>query len=156
MGTEGENLVRKCKQRLKRCLKHNVYIRITYGTKKIAMFCSNKDKTPDALKSHCVYEFKCPGCSKGYIGKTDRNFLTRTEEHGTHSKDQDTVVYKHLQSCAHFHDILSIYNINISRINDRTNIAQHIFHAATDNTKIVAMNDHWDQLCFLESLHTRH
>ena len=91
MGTEGENLVRKCIQRLKRCLKDNISIRVTYSTKRMVMFCSNKDKTPDDLKSHCVYKFQCP----------DRNFLTRVEEHGTHSKDQDTVVYKN-----HAHPIM--------------------------------------------------
>ena len=40
-------------------------------------YCFNtKDKVPEYLKSHIVYEFCCPVCNSKYIGKTDRNFGT--------------------------------------------------------------------------------
>ena len=28
-----------------------------------------------------IYKITCPGCFKEYVGKTDRNFMTRLEDH---------------------------------------------------------------------------
>ena len=33
-------------------------------------YCNPKDRIPDYLKSCEVYEFSCPACNAGYIGKT--------------------------------------------------------------------------------------
>ena len=84
-----------------------------------------------------------------------QNFLTRVEEHGTHSKDQDTVVYKHMQSCIPYFDMISLYNVNVLRSTDSPNLTQHIYHSVRNNTGLLAQNDHWDQLCYLESLHIK-
>ena len=43
-----------------------------YDMKKVAFFCSNKDRVPVNLQSHVIYQFECPGCKVKYIGKTDR------------------------------------------------------------------------------------
>ena len=32
-------------------------------------------------KSECY--FQCPGCFKEFVGKTDRNFIPRFDEHNT-------------------------------------------------------------------------
>ena len=47
----------------------------------MSYYCNTKDRIPDYLKSHVVYEFSCPACNAGYIGKTDRNLGTRIKEH---------------------------------------------------------------------------
>ena len=67
----------------------------------MAMFCSNKDRLPDTLKSNDIYEFGCIGCAETYIGKTDRNFGIRVDEHGSYRKDQNTAVYTHLTCVKH-------------------------------------------------------
>ena len=47
------------------------------------MFCSNKDNIQFQQKANVVYRITCPGCYTKYIGKTDRNILTRKDEHRT-------------------------------------------------------------------------
>ena len=118
------------------------------------MFCSNKDKIPDSLKSNCVYHFTCPGCASDYVGKTDRNFITRITEHGTYRKDQTSAVYNHLSSCPSFKELLSIFMLPCDRDASMLsiNIPQHILETVKNNTKIIALNDSWVQLCFLEAL----
>ena len=96
LSKEGELLLSNCIKKLKRSLKENTNLKVSYNTKKLSMFVSTKDKTPDNLKSHCIYEFRCPACSKCYIGKTDRNFESRLVEHGTPRKGQNTAMYSHL------------------------------------------------------------
>ena len=156
MGLEGERIVKKCIRRLKPCFKKQVRFRVIYGTKRVAMFCSNKDKIPNELKSNCVYEFKCPGCSERYIGKTDRNFLTRVIEHGAYRKDQNTAVYKHLISCDHFNETLELLQIPCENTNSiRINIAQHLNETAKNSIKLLRQNNDWRQLCFLEALYIR-
>ena len=73
IGHQGESLVKKCISKLKRYKKDkNIKFIVMYDTKKMAFFCSNKDKTQDSLCSNIIYEFSCPGCSAKYVGKTER------------------------------------------------------------------------------------
>ena len=121
------------------------------------MFCSNKDKIPTSLKSNCIYEFNCPGCSAKYIGKTDRNFETRITEHGTHRNNQDTNVYKHLTCCASFREIIQLLNLptdNNLRI-PKIILEPYILNAAFNNTEVLCTNNNWVQLCFLEALYIK-
>jgi len=158
LGKEGENLVRKCIQRLKHSFKTEVRFKVSYDTKKLAMFCSNKDKIPVGLKSNCIYQFKCPGCSESYIGKTDRNFDTRVAEHGSHRKDQDTIVYKHLSNCTSFHEIIQMLNLpmtNNSSFAPKAVIQPYILNAAIKNIECLSTNNNWTQLCFLEALYIK-
>ena len=37
--------------------------------------------TPLLSSSNLVYHFECPGCMKGYIGKTESTLFNRTKEH---------------------------------------------------------------------------
>ena len=153
-GKEGEKLVNRCVRRLKYCFKPDAIVkfRISYNTKKLAIFCSNKDKIPLGLKSNCIYEFTCPCCSASYIGKTDRNFDTRVNEHGTHSKGQDTVVYQHLQECTEFKYYVTL--LNMPCVNDRSKVKSidaYIHHTVRNNTTLIQYNDNWLQLCFLEA-----
>ena len=72
LGNKGEELVKTCIHKLKRCFKTNVKFVSSYDTKKCAMFCSVKDKIPTHQKSNVIYTIKCLGCGEDYIGKTDR------------------------------------------------------------------------------------
>ena len=69
---------------MKRCVKTNEKFVILYDTKKIAMFCSAKDKIPTYQKSNVLYSIRCPGCGDEYVGKTDRYVITRMSEYPTH------------------------------------------------------------------------
>ena len=55
MGNEGEQLAKCCIKKLKRCFKEpqKVKFKVLYSTRKMVMFCSNKDKIPGSLKSNC-------------------------------------------------------------------------------------------------------
>ena len=114
------------------------------------MFCGLKDKVPSNLQSHVIYEFCCPGCHSKYIGKTDRNFGTRLDEHGSINNDQTSAISSHLLSCTHFHEMVSL--INIGNSDDSINVQSHVLEAVRKHTNIVARNDNWVQLCFLETL----
>jgi len=120
------------------------------------MFCSNKDKITEDLKSNAIYKFRCPGCSDEYIGKTDRNFRTRVLEHGSYRKDQNTNVYKHLSACKYYDEITSLFALPCGD-NKRVclNTPQHLIETAIDSINILARNDDWVQLCFLESLYIK-
>ena len=76
-----------------------------YKTNKLAMFCSNKDKLIPLNKANVVYLFTCPGCSKTYIGKTERNLITRLEEH---VEGRESAINLHLNVCSSYHDTLSL------------------------------------------------
>ena len=150
LGTEGEHLVKKCVRRLKHNFRTCVKIKVHYKTHKMAMFCGLKDKVPSNLQSHVIYEFCCPGCHSKYIGKTDRNFGTRLDEHGSINNDQTSAISSHLLSCTHFHEMVSL--INIGNSDDSINVQSHVLEAVRKHTNIVARNDNWVQLCFLETL----
>ena len=47
------------------------------------MFCSAKDSIPIKQKTNVICKIKYLGCKEGYIGKTDRNLVTRLNEHGS-------------------------------------------------------------------------
>ena len=66
-------------------------------TKDRIINCNTKDWIPDYLKSHVIYEFSCPACNAGYIGKTDRNLGTRIKEHC--GLDKNSPVFNHLAEC---------------------------------------------------------
>ena len=50
------------------------------------------------MKSYVVYQFNCPGCNNSYIGKTERNLRTRTEEHAC--SDERSAIYGHIKGCS--------------------------------------------------------
>ena len=45
-----------------------------------------KDLIPKFMKSYVVYQFNCQGFNDRYIGKTECNLCTRTEEHASSDK----------------------------------------------------------------------
>ena len=46
------------------------------------MFCTTKDRIISNQKANVVYIIRCPGCRNDYVGKKDKNLITRLSEHG--------------------------------------------------------------------------
>ena len=47
-------------------------------------------------------------CKEDYVGKTDRNLVTRLNEHAFH---EDQPMYQHLSKCEHFSHIVDLYRL---------------------------------------------
>ena len=77
---QGEKLIKNLVKKLKRHIDEPFKLRNICRTKKLSYYCNTKDKVPEYLKSHIVYEFCCPACNSKYIGKKDQNFGTRVQE----------------------------------------------------------------------------
>ena len=57
---------------------------------------SPKDFVPDSLKSRVVYQFTCASCGARNIGKTNRHFNTRVNEHLL--QDKNSHIFKLLSA----------------------------------------------------------
>ena len=120
-------------------------------------FLGKKDKIPDLSRSNLVYQFTCPGCSKAYIGKTERNLATRLSEHSDPLK---SAISKHLTDCEHANFILDLNNLydnlNNSDIHQPDTSFTHLDLLRT-NTKILhsLQNNNSNLLLFLEALHIK-
>ena len=119
-----------------------------YKTNKLAMFCSNKDKVDLLNKANVVYLFTCPGCSKTYIGKTERNLITRLEEH---VEGRESAINSHLNSCILYHDYISIFTI----FYDKFSFQSHEHTTITSFTKILNVETNWLKLLFLEAYYIK-
>ena len=64
IGKPGTDFIRNFRSKMLRHL--NTLCNIT------SFFVSCKDKIPKEFQSSIIYKFSCPGCSKSYIGKTNR------------------------------------------------------------------------------------
>ena len=54
-----------------------------------------KDRTPDYLRSNCVYHITC-SCGMSYVGQTERNIKIRMDEHSKTSGANLSAVGRHL------------------------------------------------------------
>ena len=153
LGKKGETLLTSLKRKMKRCLKEDVKFITSYNTKKMAMFCSAKDKIKTPQKANIIYDIQCPACKEHYIGKTDRCFVTRLDEHGSR---HDQPMFQHLVNCQQFLEELSILNLPISDNNiPEVELNSHIMNAVHNNSKVLDYNNNWSQLCFLEAFYIK-
>ena len=74
---------RNCFKKVQKCLKENVYFITCYETKKTVMFCSTKYSIPIHRKAKVICKVTSHGCNEAYVGKTDRNSVTRLNEHAS-------------------------------------------------------------------------
>ena len=102
-------------------------------TKKLSYYCNRKDKVPECLISHIVYEFCCPAYNSKYIGKAHQNFGTRVQEHS--DSDKTSLVYNHLLECKHFNYAVKLHSLPPS--NNLVEYLQHVKIAVYGNTKII-------------------
>ena len=72
------------------------------------MFCNTKDSISAEQKSNVIYRISWPRCFQKYAGKTDRNLITRLNEHGT---KVDQPMYQHLSNCSAFNDHVMLFTL---------------------------------------------
>ena len=72
------------------------------------MFCSAKDSILIHQEANVIYEVTCSGCNEDYVGKTDRNSVTRFNEH---TSREDQPMCQHLSKCEHFAHIVDLFRL---------------------------------------------
>ena len=104
-------LVKKCIRTLTKNIKKDVRaaLVVTYNTTKVSFYTTTKDRIDKLAYSYIVYKFCCPGCSKSYIGKMERTFFERTNEHAF--KDTNSVIYNHI-NCDGVKYLVDLLNID--------------------------------------------
>ena len=70
-GAQGDRLAKNLTKKLEWIVSQPFILKNLYKTTKMSYYCNAKDRIPDYLKSHVVYEFSCNACNAGYFGKTD-------------------------------------------------------------------------------------
>ena len=122
-------------------------------TKNLSMFYSSKDQIPTDQKANLIYRFTCPGCNEKYVGKTDRNIITRLHEHGSRI---DQPLHIHLTNCDKFGDIITV--MQLSNMNNSVvpvNRKEHHLNAVMNNFSIADFCNNWSQLLFLEAYYIK-
>ena len=78
-------------------------IRFTIWNTKLYYFTNTKDKISVLSQSSVVYRFVCLSCSSSYIGKNERTWWERTEEHAYKNNNQkeQSPIYENLLTCEH-------------------------------------------------------
>ena len=99
-------------QIVKENIKKDVTFRfvVTYSKTKLSFYTNTKDCIDKLAHSYIVYKFCCPGCSNNYIGKTERTFSERINEHAF--KDKNSVVYNHINNCDEVKYLVDLLNID--------------------------------------------
>ena len=97
------------------------------------MFCNTKDSISAEQKSNVIYGITCPACFQKYVGKTDRNLITRLDEHGT---KVDQPMYQHLSNCSAFNDHIILFTLPDAAV-DTTIVSKelHLHNAVINNVK---------------------
>ena len=107
-----------------------------------------KDKVPNEFKSNIVYKFNCPGCKSSYIGKTERNFFKRCEEHAS---KKDSAVNNHLSYCPEAQFLINMLTMDL----DNYDVRKIKITMVTDNTTILDTSHNWSILLFKEALYIK-
>ena len=76
----------------------------------MSCYCNTKDRIPDYLKSHVVWEFCFPACNADYIGKTDQNLGTWIKEHC--GLDKNLPIFDHLAECNLYQYTLTLHSFH--------------------------------------------
>ena len=146
LGNTGDQLLQTLKRKLKRHLINNVRFKVIQSTQKFSYYKNMKDQISKLMKSYVVYQFNCPGCNKRYIGKTERNLCTRTEEHA--STDKDSAIYNHLRTCTNYNHLKDLFSFG----NDSFNEIQFDAKEVQNNNEIVDSAHNWNVLLLKEAL----
>ena len=149
LGKNGQNLINNLEKKLSKCLS-DFKLRVVLKTNKISMFCSNKDKIEKIKKANVVYLFTCPGCSQKYIGKTERNLITRLDEHAR--GHQDSAIHQHLGSCSYYNEYVKLFGL----FYDKIDLCLHRYNTIKNNITILDVESHWLKLLFLEAYYIKH
>jgi hypothetical protein len=74
----------------------DIHVTLVFTPLKIGSYFSPKDRVPQHLRSHVIYEFICLGCNAKYIGLTTRHLETRVREHLSDDRGV-TAIAQHLR-----------------------------------------------------------
>ena len=79
-------------------------LRVVYDTFKIKHYSQLKTKTPHALCSYVVYQFRC-SCDTNiaYVGMTTRHLAATACEHLVLATPHKSAIIDHIRTCANFH-----------------------------------------------------
>ena len=120
---KGEQLTNSLIIKLKRSFKENVKFKMVYKTNKLSMFCNTKDSISVEQKSNIFYKITFPGCFQKYVGKTERNVITRPDEHGT---KVDQPMYQKFGNFGAFIDHITLFKLADAAAN-ATNVSNSQF-----------------------------
>ena len=136
---KGEQLANFLIRKLMRSFKKNVKLKTIYKTNKLSMFCKTKDNISVEQKSNVIYRITCPGCFQKYVGKTNRNLITRLDKH---SAKVDQPMYQHLSNCSAFNDHIMLFTLP-DAITNTTIVSKelHLHNAVINNAEILDKND---------------
>ena len=86
-------------------------------------------------KPNLIYRIRCPGYYNEHIGKTDRNIITRLDQHGT---KPDQPMYLYLTNCVQFAEYLKFYALpDIDAVNTIVSKELHLHNTTIENTEII-------------------
>ena len=109
LGYKGGQFLKSLKTKLKHHFTRKVKFRIMQSTQKLSFYTNMKDQIPKLMKSYVVYQFNFPGCNDSYIGKTERNLCTRTEEH---PYSDEASIYDHIKNCSYYSYFENLFPFN--------------------------------------------
>ena len=142
---------KNCLKKIQKCLKENVRFMTCYETKKTAMFSSAKESILIHQKANII--ITRPGCNEDYVGKTNRNLVTRLNEH-TFREDQP--MYQQLSKCEHFAHIIDLHRLpDIDASTTEINNKQHFVNTVISNFCVLDTCCNWSQLLFLDVLYIK-
>ena len=96
-----------------------------------------------------LYIIQCPGCNNNYVGKTDRNLITRSSEHG---KKEDQPMFQTFGPCEDFNYKLNLYSL--AGIFSDTRTVEQVYNSV-DNREILESCKNWTILQYLEAYHIK-
>ena len=146
LGDKGDQLLKLLKAKLEHHFTKEVRFRIIQSTQKLSFYTNMKDQIPKLMKSCVVYQLNCPGCNDSYIGKTEHNLCTRTEEHAC--SDEGNTIYNHIKNCSYYSYIENQFRFN----NDSFDKALFSINSVQSNTKIIDSALDWNILLIKEAL----
>ena len=123
-GREGETVIRKLKNNIKKTLPQT-NTKVVFTGKRLTSKFKIKDDISKEHKHNLVYEVKCPDCNANYIGETGKRLSERANEH---SKDVTLHVFCHSQRTNHSPVTLNDFTILSNGFKNSFNRKVYIKH----------------------------
>ena len=89
--------------------------------------------------------------SKSYIGKTERTFIERINEHAF--KDKNGVLYNHINNCGELKYLVDL--LNTDQVQTERDKYDKKIYSVTNVKENISSVRRWDILLFTEALHIK-
>ena len=107
-------------------------------------------KVQKCLKENVVFKVTCPNCGENYVGKTDRNLVTRLHKQAS---CEDQPMYQHLSKCEHFAHIIDLLRLpDIDASTTEINNKQHFVNSVLSNFCVLDTCCNWSQFAIFRSI----